>query len=215
MRSHLAAFKGPNFAALIQARGRRDQRWLENEVGSAMSRTTIVVFASILLSGCFGTTGVDTNADPFATGAGAVAATAPSRVTYLTARNNAKRPIAVARRVPAYSVDNDCKTTKATGDSGVHENCIQQELAAKDLLTKEWKDYPEEALNECAPASRESSSYVELMTCFEMLDWIKHPESIGGVTGTRSAHAKNEAPLPAQIEATPGQSGSSEETSQP
>jgi hypothetical protein len=178
-----------------------------------MSRTIIVVFASTLLSGCFGTMGVDTNADPFATGAGAVAITAPGRVT--TARNNAKRPIAVARRVPAYSVDNDCKTTNAIGDSGVHENCIQQELAAKDLLTKEWKVYPKEALNECAPTSRESSSYVELMTCFEMLDWIKHPESIGGVTGTGSVHAKNEAPPPAQMEATPDQSDSSEETSRP
>jgi hypothetical protein len=180
-----------------------------------MSRTTIVIFASALLSGCFGTMGVDTNADPFATGSGAVAITLPGKVTDLTPRNNAKRPIAVASAVPALSVDNDCKTTNALGDSGVHENCIQQELVAKDLLTKEWKVYPKEALNECAPAGREWSSYVELMTCFEMLDWMKHPESIGGVTGTESVHARNEAPPPAQIEAPPDQSDSSAETSQP
>jgi hypothetical protein len=73
----------------------------------------------------------------------------------------------------------------------------------RDALTAEWENYPKEARYECASDGRDSWSYLEVMTCFQMLDWIKHPDSIGGVTGAGATHAKNEARPPLQLEAAP------------
>jgi hypothetical protein len=54
-------------------------------------------------------------------------------------------------------------------------------------VTEEWKSYPVTARAEC---SGEGASYVELLTCFQVKDWMKHPDQIGGVTGTSSLQAK-------------------------
>jgi hypothetical protein len=58
---------------------------------------------------------------------------------------------------------------------------------------------------ECASDGRDSWSYLEVMTCLQMLDWRKHPDSIGGVTGAGATHARNEAQPPLPLKATPEQ----------
>jgi hypothetical protein len=50
------------------------------------------------------------------------------------------------------------------------------------------ENYPVAARAECSGG--EGASYVELLTCFQVKDWMKHPDQIGGVTGTGSAQAK-------------------------
>ena len=173
-----------------------------------MSRIVIVVAACAFMSGC-AAVGVDTNADPFATSAGDGKVSAADlggivpRPTLASVK--IARPIAAAKTapsrnaVPSYYVEKSCKT--GSPDNNSYESCLQQESAAKDDLTKGWKGYSAQARNECAPASHDpANSYVALMTCFEMLDWIKDPASIGGVTGTGAMHARNvPAPRPEQV----------------
>lgn len=174
-----------------------------------MPRIVIVVAACAFMSGC-AAVGVDTNADPFAMSAGDGKASAAElggivpRTTLASAK--IARPIAAAKTapsrnaVPSYYVEKSCKTG-SPADNNSYESCLQQESAAKDDLTKGWKGYSAQARNECAPASHDpANSYVALMTCFEMLDWIKDPASIGGVTGTGAMHARNvPAPRPEQV----------------
>ena len=176
-----------------------------------MSRILIVIAACAFMSGC-AAVGVDTNADPFATNAGDGKASAADlgEIVPRTTLASAKiaRPVAAAKAapsrnaVPSYYVEKSCKT--GSPDNNSYESCLQQESAAKDDLMKGWKGYSAQARNECAPASHDpANSYVALMTCFEMLDWIKDPASIGGVTGTGAVHAKNVS------DAAPGQDGGS------
>jgi len=173
-----------------------------------MSRILLVIAASALMSGC-AALGVDTNADPTATSASDPQASADlsgSVDRSVSASPKIARPISAAKTVPSsyavpsYYVEKGCKAASGNADSGGYDSCVRQEVAAKDKVAKEWKGYTVEALNDCIPATRDpANSYVELMTCFEMLDWIKDPASIGGVTGTGAMHARNvPAPRPEQ-----------------
>jgi hypothetical protein len=179
-----------------------------------MSKILIVSAASAFISGC-AAVGVDTNADPFAMSAtsakvnGADLGGVVPRAAFASAK--IARPITAARTapshnaVPTYYVEKSCKTGSPT-DNNSYESCLQQESAAKDDLTKAWKGYSAVARNECAPATGDpTNSYVALITCFEMLDWMKEPGSIGGVTGTGGMHAKS------VMDAAPGQDGGSPE----
>jgi len=187
-----------------------------------MSRILIIVAACAFMSGC-AAVGVDTNADPFATSAGDGKVSGADlggivpRPTLASAK--IARPIAVAKTapsrnaVPSYYVEKSCKTG-SPADNNSYESCLQQESAAKDDLTKGWKGYSAQARNECAPAAHDpANSYVALMTCFEMLDWIKDPASIGGVSGTGAMHAKNVSDTPSgQDGGAPDQASFTEET---
>jgi hypothetical protein len=153
------------------------------------------------MSGC-AAVGVDTNADPFATSAGEGKVSAVDLGGTVVPRPHlasvkVARPIAAAKTapsrnaIPSYYVEKSCKTG-SPADNNSYESCLQQENAAKDDLMKGWKGYSAEARNECAPANHDpADSYVALKTCFEMLDWMKDPASIGGVTGAGAMHAKN------------------------
>jgi len=172
-----------------------------------MGRILLFTAASALLTGC-AAMGVDTNADPAGALAREKTASADSGQATEAATDRGAgvvakplRPIAQARAapsshaVPTYYVEKGCKTASKTPDSSGYDTCVREEVAAKDKVTKEWKGYEVQAFNDCVPATRDpSNSYVELMTCFEMLDWIKNPESIGGVTGTGAMHAVNFPP---------------------
>jgi hypothetical protein len=172
-----------------------------------MCKFLLVTAAGVFLSGC-AAMGVDNNADPLgarasdretsADLAGAIdhSASASPRIA---------RPIAIAKATPSshalptYYVEKGCRRASETSDSSGYDACVREETAAKDKIAKEWKGYAVEALNDCVPATRDpSNSYVELMTCFEMLDWIKDPASIGGVTGTGAMHAANVPPYQPQ-----------------
>ena len=166
-----------------------------------MSRITLAILACISVSGCNGMS-ISSNADPFATGYNALGVI--PRYDHIRVDPIVSRNTMIARKaIPSHSVDKDCNSARASGNSGAYENCIQQERGAKDALAKEWEHYPKEARNECASDGRDSWSYLEVMTCFQMLDWIKHPDAIGGVTGAGAVHAKNEAQPLLQLEATP------------
>jgi hypothetical protein len=179
-----------------------------------MSKILIVSAVCAFISGC-AAVGVDTNADPFATSASdaKVSAADLSGVVPRAAFASAKiaRPITAARTapshnaIPTYYVEKSCKTGSPT-DNNSYDSCLKQESAAKGELTKAWKGYSAEARNECAPATGDpANSYVALITCFEMLDWMREPASIGGVTGAGGMHAKS------VLDAAPGQDGGSPE----
>jgi hypothetical protein len=166
-----------------------------------MSRIFFAIATGCLMSGC-AATGVDVNVDPFAKSSTDMSALAPDPggAIHRTVLVNPKilHQISTAKsasprnEVPSYHVEKSCKTRSSVGDGGGYDFCVQQEMAARDMLTKEWKSYSAEARNECAPASPDpANSYVALMTCFEMLEWIKDPSSIGGVTGGGATHAKS------------------------
>ena len=165
-----------------------------------MSKTFIAIAACLLISGC-AAGGVDVNADPYAKRPADMSALAPDlgSAVHRTALVSPRvlPPISTAKaaprnQIPSYMVEKSCKTKNSAADSGSYDFCVQQETAAKEMLTKEWNSYSAEARNECAPGSQDSAnSYVALMTCFEMLDWIKDPASIGGVTGVGALNIKS------------------------
>jgi len=172
-----------------------------------MCKSLLVTAAGIFLSGC-AAIGVDTDADPYAAGASAKQANVdPSSAVDRSASVTSKivRPASIAKAapsyhgIPSYYVEKGCRRAGETPDNSGFDACVRQETAAKDKVAKEWKGYAVEALNDCLPATRDpSNSYVQLMTCFEMLDWIKDPASIGGVTGTGAMHAANVPPYQPQ-----------------
>jgi hypothetical protein len=175
--------------------------------GSAMCKFLVVTAAGLFLSGC-AAVGVDTNADSL--GARASEREASADLAGAIDHSVSTSPRIVQRiagakaapsyhAIPTYYVEKGCKRASETPDSSGYDACIREETAAKDRVAKEWKGYAIAALNDCVPATRDpSNSYVELMTCFEMLDWIKDPASIGGVTGTDAMHAANVPPYQLQ-----------------
>jgi hypothetical protein len=105
-----------------------------------------------------------------------------------------------ASGIPNYDVERMCRSdTELTQDNAGFNGCVQDERAAKEKITKEWATYPASAKDECiANISGElGQSYVELMTCFEMQDWKKHLNDVGGpfVSGGRLGSP----PSPTQI----------------
>lgn len=86
---------------------------------------------------------------------------------------------AIASAVPSYDIDKACKSADEISQSTDHSSsrgCVQDELEAKDKLTKEWHGYSAIARQGCASVQTgdRTNSYVELVTCFEMQDWVKN-----------------------------------------
>lgn len=93
-----------------------------------------------------------------------------------------------ATSIPNYNIERACRSSSELAqDKFGFNSCVQDEKAAKEKLTKEWATYPASAKDECIPDAVLSGglgqSYVELMTCFEMQDWKKHLNDIGGGVG--------------------------------
>ena len=98
--------------------------------------------------------------------------------------------VLTASAVPIYDVEKSCRSaSEATQDKSGYEGCVADEKAAKEKITKEWSSYPAASRQECAPVQigSQSNSYVELMTCFEMQEWKKSLNDIGG-THVPGAH---------------------------
>jgi hypothetical protein len=93
-----------------------------------------------------------------------------------------------ASQIPNYSVEKICRSDAelAQDEFGLNA-CVQDEKAAKEKIAKEWSTYPASAKQECIPdvvmSGALGQSYVELMTCFEIQDWKKHLNDIGGRVG--------------------------------
>jgi hypothetical protein len=151
-----------------------------------MVKIILIIAACMTLGGCFGLPG------PVAALSGGVPASSEGTgVDYGGTKPSAglketpRRTVAVAKAVPSLRVDGGCKTAAALADSAGYENCISQEQVAKEQLTRDWEGYSVAERQECVPGQSDglSQSYVEMMTCLEVQEWAKHPESIGGVTG--------------------------------
>jgi hypothetical protein len=85
--------------------------------------------------------------------------------------------------VPNYDVDKMCKSAPSIGDqSNPTAACAGDEKAAKERLVKAWPTYPASARQECTSNLQFDigKSYVELETCFQMQDWKKHIDDVGG-----------------------------------
>jgi len=132
----------------------------------------------------------------------------------LALHTKAKSPVSAAAAAPAYNVEKGCKAAAVLADDGGYDSCLKLELDAKRKVADDWKSYSVAARQECLPYHVEnfSESYVELMTCLEMKDGAKHPETVGAATGIgASPTAKHNAnrttaksvSLPKEIGASP------------
>ena len=93
--------------------------------------------------------------------------------------------ISVSDRVPELNVEATCKATVATDKAmGLDlpqsfDDCMRDERSAQQQLGTIWTSNSAELGNRCegeATADR-SDSYVDLLTCIQMADWIKTPPS--------------------------------------
>lgn len=94
-----------------------------------------------------------------------------------------------ASLIPQYDIARTCHIdTAVTDDEAAYQSCISDEQAAKEKIAKEWSRYPSTARDACSTdqVPDPDSSYVELMTCFEIEDWKNHLNDVGGiVAGSR------------------------------
>ncbi len=153
-------------------------------------KALFILAAGVLLSGCLtanlGTGGSVKLADsvnPPERGG----TSAPKPATHA----KTDRPIFEAAAAPSYNVEKGCKAAAVLADDGGYDSCLKLELDAKHKLAGDWKSYSFAARQECLPYRVEnfSESYVELMTCLEMKDSAKNPESVGALTGKGASPA--------------------------
>ncbi len=91
--------------------------------------------------------------------------------------------IQVADTVPRYDVRSTCRKAVALASGGegnrTVENCMAAEEASRKDLEKDWKKAPGSERTQCMGTVNVggSPSYVELLTCLEMMrDARKHEE---------------------------------------
>lgn len=88
--------------------------------------------------------------------------------------------------VPALDVKGSCSDAQkfSTGDDRVnaYKGCMQDEMAAKDQLSKRWSTFKPKDRSNCVEQSRTPSpSYVEVLTCLEMdSDAIRNAPRVDG-----------------------------------
>ena len=92
----------------------------------------------------------------------------------------------LASTIPTYDVGRICRSdVELAQDESNFDSCINDERAAKEHIAREWATYPPSAKRQCLSNTNEDldQSYVELMTCFQIEDWMKHLNAVGGATG--------------------------------
>jgi hypothetical protein len=75
--------------------------------------------------------------------------------------------------VPKIDTDRMCRAAAAADAMSVREGsdaCMQDEIAARDQLQREWKDFPPSDRAYCGRLSTMAGvgSYVQMLTCLEM-----------------------------------------------
>lgn len=75
--------------------------------------------------------------------------------------------------VPKIDTDKMCRAAAVADSMSVREGsdaCIQDEIAARDQLQREWKDFPTSDRAYCGRLSTMAGvgSYVQMLTCLEM-----------------------------------------------
>jgi hypothetical protein len=164
-----------------------------------MSRFLLIPLSAVLVSGCLSSHPLATNQQIHIDKASDTAAMNVDRRvnTWRDARLTA--PVTVV--VPFYPVERGCKSAGAAVEGDSYDGCLKQESEAKRQLSDEWKRYPVAARAECSAA--DGVSYVEMLACFEVKDWMKHPDKIGGVTGTASSQQAKEENDPPSLTNNP------------
>jgi hypothetical protein len=154
-----------------------------------MSRFLLITLSAVLVSGCLSSHPLATNRQSnFDKARDTVAINVDRRVNIWRDPKPTSPVLTVA--VPRYPVERGCKSAGAAVEGNSYDGCLKQESEAKRQLNDEWKRYPVAAKAECS--ADDGVSYVELLACFEVKDWMKHPDKIGGVTGTASSQEAKE-----------------------
>jgi len=94
--------------------------------------------------------------------------------------------------VPTFDVHPTCgdaAPAAATGERG-SDVCVRGELAARDQLTKQWKQFPTGDRARCVQlaAMTHMPSYVEVLTCLEMERDARQLRAPADRTTTGSGH---------------------------
>jgi hypothetical protein len=104
----------------------------------------------------------------------------------------------VSDRVPELKVEALCKATaaddKATGLALPQSfaDCMRDETTAQQQLSTVWSTAPVPLRDSCEgeATSGGSQSYVDLLTCIQMAEWVKSPSSatrLRGASKTRNS----------------------------
>jgi len=93
--------------------------------------------------------------------------------------------IPVSDRVPQLNVEATCKATVATDKAmGLDlaqsfDDCMRDENTAQQQLAAVWLSNSNEIRNRCEgeAIAGGTDSYVDLLTCMQMADWLKSPSA--------------------------------------
>ena len=107
----------------------------------------------------------------------------------------------VSDRVPKLNVEATCKATVATDKSMAldlaqsFDDCMRDENAAQQQLGTIWLSNSVELRNRCEGEATAggSDSYVDLLTCIQMADWVKSPSpatKLRGASKNRNKQAQ-------------------------
>jgi hypothetical protein len=99
--------------------------------------------------------------------------------------------IPVSERVPRLDVEAMCRATVATDKAmGLdlpqsYEDCMRDENSALQQLNTAWTANPEALRNRCEGEATAggSDSYVDLLTCMQMAEWVNSPASAPKLRG--------------------------------
>jgi len=89
-------------------------------------------------------------------------------------------PVFAADGVPALNVKPTCQHAgvAAVNPDQTLDICIQKEEAARDQLREGWASFPARDRTECsAAATIGPPSYVDLLTCLEMRQHVRQPQT--------------------------------------
>jgi hypothetical protein len=108
-------------------------------------------------------------------------------------------PALAADGVPNLNVKPTCQAgaVAAVGQGSHLEACMQSEGAARDQLKKSWAEFPANDRTQCVgTATIGPHSYVDLLTCLEMRQNARQPQT--ETTGS-STNVPRRQPTPASI----------------
>ena len=89
-------------------------------------------------------------------------------------------PVLAADGMPVLNVKPTCQGTEvaAVTPGQTLDTCLRKEAAARDQLRKSWASFPARDRTECsAAATIGPPSYVDLLTCLEMRQHVREPQT--------------------------------------
>ncbi|WP_246649610.1 hypothetical protein [Bradyrhizobium canariense] len=93
--------------------------------------------------------------------------------------------IPVSDRIPELNVEATCKATAADdksmglADAQTYADCMRDEMTAQKQVVAVWNANPGPVRDSCEGEATAggSPSYVDLLVCMQMADWVKSPSS--------------------------------------